>query len=50
MDSSTDIVKHAVQEAERLQAKSKLEVNSRVDELRGMLVELELIRKQLDTL
>ena len=41
LDSSTDTVKHAVQEAERLQAKSKLEVKSRVDELSAMLVELE---------
>jgi vacuolar-type H+-ATPase subunit H len=41
LDSTTETVKHAVQEAEHLKAKSKLEVKSKADELRGMLVELE---------
>jgi GTP-binding protein EngB required for normal cell division len=41
LDSTTETVKHAVQEAKRLKAKSKLEVKSKADELRGMLVELE---------
>lgn len=48
LDSSTETVQHALQEAERLQAKSNLEVNGRVEELKEMLLELELIRKQLD--
>ena len=48
LESSTETVQRAVQEAERLQTTSKLEVNNKVNELKAMLVELESIRKQLN--
>jgi hypothetical protein len=48
LNASTEIVKHAVSEAERLQTENKLKVNSRLGELRKMQVDLESIRKQLD--
>jgi len=48
LESSTETVKRAVQEAERLRAKSEFEVKSRVDELNRMLIELQLVKEQLD--